>query len=1083
MLWVVSGNDPERLAGELARKINRLRSPFEFEKVLVTSPLKAAHLQEHLAREIGLFSGIKMVPPGNFLWSVLSECFPDAPSNNPLSKIGMSFSLMEDFSRPLAGGPEEVPLPVGLAYPEDTLSRWELASTLAEIFDRILIYRPDWITRWETELSHGDAWGDLWTFLTRKTPSHRASLLGKFSRLVREAPDSLKGKSFLKTPVHVIGHPLLPPSFLDFLKDLSILTDVVIYQWQPTPLYLLPGLKSSSSQGSAVNPLTRALGAQSIRMRDLCFARSDQTEEVFSAPEEKSLLSQIQMEIINDRTGFQSVASEPDDSLHICLARTPIGEVEALYQELVSSFSRDRSLLASDVLVMVSDLDLFAPFIDAVFQEKNSGGGSIPYRIVGRGREDSFQYIENCSKVARGKCSASEVMALLDHRHSMERFGLDHQEVEIIERWVSRLPVWWGISPEMRESFGSPEPDLNTFSWGIERLLLSFPFTNSSSVGNMIPFDAGDLWEVAPILERFQGFLRLLLDLRSRLPDEASGSFWGETVSWMAGHLFSENFSTQEPDIYSSMISFSRLLAPVNNEDEVRRMSSIRIPFEGFLQMLKNQLGLSRGESSGSGAHGVTFAPIVSARGIPSRVIALMGMSSDLYTMKERMVSYDPLMIAPRAGDHSRREDDQGIFLEALLSCKDSIFISYSGSGQESPGEILPSAPLSYLIDLVQTINPDWEQTVTTRGFLEGFSVRKKIVKKTEYPLIPVPDNRNEVIPAKFPDEIELEELRSFIRDPSRFFWSIWSGGPIRNTVTNLPSGDPFVPGWIESRILGKKIFSYLDDRGGELPSMDLLTPLGLLPHGSAGGTMFETLSGSISGLWREQNLFLRQYQTSGFSLQDVPIFLIPEKLGQSFSLRGKVNGIVFGGNSDIYHAVFLPYHHSKKDLFSFLVDHLMLSICYEDKNVISTIHSLSSREGESYSFKGDGKRVLHDIFSLFCYGSLVPVPVFLKSSWKYAELWLKFRKKQPGENSPHCFWDDINGADRRKALEKAEEVWISGRNNPDISPEESLLYAGNSPWSREFPGASGGLLVAEKLSLRILAPFIDAMVDKKGKS
>ncbi len=1095
MLWVVSGNDPERLGKELARKIKRLRSPFESEKILVDTSLKSFHLQTLLAKELGIFSGITITPPGNFLWSVLSECFPDAPPNNPLSKISMSFSLMELFSKREESG-NAIRLPDGIPLPGDIPSQWELAITLAEIFDRILIYRPDWILIWEKDQHHQDPWSDLWRSLIQKTPLHRVSLLERFSRLVRASPESLKGKSFLKTPVHVIGHSLLPPSFLDFLKDLSILTDVVLYQWQATPIFLLPGFSDQlpgDAQGAAVNPLTRALGAQFVRMRDLCLSRSGQTEEFFSIPDRETILSKIQSEIINDRSGLDLSDAPLDHSLRIVVSRTPMGEVQALYHEIVLSFRRDSSLMSSDVLVMVSDIELFAPFIDAVFQKKIGEVGEIPYRIVGKGGGgESFKYLENCARVARGKCSASEVMALLDHPYSRERFGLDQEEVERIERWISRLPVWWGISPETREAFGSPEPALNTFFWGVERLLLSFPFAQSAPVEDMMPFDGGDLWEVAPVLEKFQVFIKLVLDLAHRLPDEESGFFWGETASWMAMNLFTDDFGIKEPEIYTALISFSRMLSPVDDENEASRMASLKIPYDGFLRMLEHQMKMAKGDSPGKMGHGVTFAPIVSSRGISSRFLALLGMNSELFTLKDRMVSFDPLMNAPRSGDHSRREDDQGMFLESVLSAKDSLFISYSGTGQEPFDEILPSVPLGHLIDWIRAMKPECENLVKRWSLVEGFSQKKESVQNTGFPSIPLPDDLSEDIPACCPMEIELDDLKGFFRNPARFFWSSWGGGALKNTLSSLASNDPFVPGLMESRFLGKTIFSYLNEHDGEIPPKCFLTPFGFLPHGSASGSVFESLSSSVFRLWKEKDFLFSQYPGSEIPLHELSLSSIPEMIGQTFRFHGSLDGQVFLKGNDVHHVMFFPYYHSKRDILSLWVDHLLLSLCFQDKIVVSTIYSLSGSGSESYCVKGGAKRALQDLFAIFCYGEIFPVPIFLKSSWEYADCWKKFRKKEAKPKSgkvssdfsfdPRFPWGDPNGADRRKALEKAEKIWISQQKTPDISPEEMILYAKASPWTR-LPGSDPEqLLPSEKMALRVFSPILGSVVDEKKK-
>ncbi|MDA8060170.1 MAG: hypothetical protein M0Z37_07475 [Nitrospiraceae bacterium] len=66
--------------------------------------------------------------------------------------------------------------------------------------------------------------------------------------------------------------------------------------------------------------------------------------------------------------------------------------------------------------------------------------------------------------------------------------------------------------------------------------------------------------------------------------------------------------------------------------------------------------------------------------------------------------------------------------------------------------------------------------------------------------------------------------------------------------------------------------------------------------------------------------------------------------------------------------------------------------------------------------------------------------------------------------------------------MEKAEKIWISQQKTPDISPEEMILYAKASPWTR-LPGSDPEqLLPSEKMALRVFSPILGSVVDEKKK-
>src|SRR5690606_184734 len=56
-----------------------------------------------------------------------------------------------------------------------------------------------------------------------------------------------------------------------------------------------------------------------------------------------------------------------------------------------------------------------------------------------------------------------------------------------------------------------------------------------------------------------------------------------------------------------------------------------------------------------------------------------------------------------RPGDRSRRDDDRYLFLEALLSARDALYLSWVGRDIRNNSELPPSVLLSQVMDLVDT--------------------------------------------------------------------------------------------------------------------------------------------------------------------------------------------------------------------------------------------------------------------------------------------------------------------------------------------------------------------------------------------
>ncbi|NDC60801.1 MAG: hypothetical protein EBZ60_02100 [Betaproteobacteria bacterium] len=98
---------------------------------------------------------------------------------------------------------------------------------------------------------------------------------------------------------------------------------------------------------------------------------------------------------------------------------------------------------------------------------------------------------------------------------------------------------------------------------------------------------------------------------------------------------------------------------------------------------------------------GVQFATLMPMRAIPFKRVCLLGMNDADYPRAPAPRDFD-LMSHPslgRAGDRARREDDRYLFLEALLSARERLHISWQGRRASDHAELPPSVLVAQLLD------------------------------------------------------------------------------------------------------------------------------------------------------------------------------------------------------------------------------------------------------------------------------------------------------------------------------------------------------------------------------------------------
>jgi exodeoxyribonuclease V gamma subunit len=121
---------------------------------------------------------------------------------------------------------------------------------------------------------------------------------------------------------------------------------------------------------------------------------------------------------------------------------------------------------------------------------------------------------------------------------------------------------------------------------------------------------------------------------------------------------------------------------------------------------------------------GVQFATLMPMRSVPFRVVALLGMNDGDYPRVQAPRDFD-LMAQPawrRMGDRSRRDDDRYLFLEALLSARERLYISWQAWRTHDHQPLPPSVLVGQLRDHMRQT---WDSEAPIQSMpLQAFSPR-----------------------------------------------------------------------------------------------------------------------------------------------------------------------------------------------------------------------------------------------------------------------------------------------------------------------------------------------------------------------
>jgi exodeoxyribonuclease V gamma subunit len=911
----------------------------------------------------------------------------------------------------------------------------------------------------------------------------------------------------------IFGVSALPPYYLDLFAGLARRCQVNLFLLQPSLEYW--GDITSPREGERIlarqhrsdteafqlhlesgNRLLASMGYLGRDFLKLLLDVGDWvTDESFTAPGEDTLLHCIQSDILHLKDRGREEASEPmppvdgpapetgapdsdpalrkpvapnDDSIQVHSCHSPLREMEVLHDQMLDWFQRDPSLAPRDIVVMTPDIEIYTPFVQAVFGSPEDESCAIPFSVADRGARRQSQIIATFLQLLGlpdTRFGAATVLGLLETPAVRERFGLSELDLGTIREWIEGTNIRWGIDAAHRARLGLPELAGNTWRDGLDRLLLGYAMAGRDGrlLEGILPFD--DLEGEAIVLGHFAEFIERLFALVETLGQARRLDEWAAALREVADQFFqpSEESAVELQTLRDALAALRRQHALSGFHGPL----ALAAVLERLAPALEEDL-----QHSGFLSGGVTFCGLKPMRSIPFKIVCLVGMNDGAFPRPTQHLSFDLMAKAPRLGDRSTREDDRYLFLETLLSARQRLYLSYVGQSVRDNSEAPPSVLVSELLDYVEqgfelarpltarepeesvqpsTLNVERSKLsvegsirthLLTRHRLQAFSeeyfkpgsrlfsysrenclasdsVRRARANPPPFLIRPLSEPGPEF------RRVTLDELTAFFANPTKFLLNRRLNIFLPEEAGELDEREPFVLDALDRYQLKQDLLRRAVAGESLTESRALAAGAGQLPLGAVGHTDYGRTAAKVER-------FVERLRAQ-LPAQAIPPLDLELVLGE-FRVTGRIAGRNATGPL-LYRCANLK----PKDILRAWLLHLAVHAAQPAGATTTLVGEDGLRE---YSTPPDAQALLKALLDLYWQGLSAPLKFFPNTALAFAEADAKGRQKKPSKAS-------------KPPLEKAREAWEGSEyNQRDGEQEEAhiaLCFRDADPLDEEF--------------------------------
>ncbi len=726
LFCIHSSNRLELLFSQFKKSFLSGSGPFTERLVVVASPVMRSWLLREMAKDpdLSIAMGIEVIYLNQALGR-LGKLFDSDDRERRVvpSRMEMAFAIESEVKIILAEEKSELWSPLALylkggAGQKESKRLAALSEELAKYFLQYGIYASQMLDDW----SRGPV-SNWQQALYQRIMKRYSSWTQPYLEL-----STIAGLPSQKRDlqVHIFGLNFLSKLHHEFLKKVSKTHPVSYYLLSPCEMFW--GDIASDTELAAIRKQWRRQGVTQKNQEELDYYLMDRNvllanlsrlgrkmllqieddmafeESHYEEPQGKTLLSSVQRDMLQltNRTGKISMQ---DVSIQVHRAPSFFRETEVVYQTILNLIDT-KGLSPSEIIVMAPDIRLYAPYIKTVFAGPGNPLETVIFDLRLSSESSPAAAFTTLLSLADSRFEVSKLLQFFEAEEVMRRSGISEENICLLKGWILDAGIRWGKNAEHRSELIERDCGIaeglsqGTWETGIRRILLGMIMSlgdGEEPALDFLPASNASLTD----MDFLEKILRLIRSLREDLRpmtnnQELTLPEWSSYLRCLYDEYFavdrSDDRALEEEE--GLFVIFDRFCkAGSHFSGKKFSWQSIR----HHLNKIFQQPAMTASERSLSA---VKFCSMLPMRAIPAKAIFLIGMDEDSFPKNDRLSPLDMSRAHPHADYCPTSIDfDRTLFLEALLSARKNLIITYTDEKGEKGPSLLVGELMDYLDD------------------------------------------------------------------------------------------------------------------------------------------------------------------------------------------------------------------------------------------------------------------------------------------------------------------------------------------------------------------------------------------------
>ncbi|WP_284443115.1 exodeoxyribonuclease V subunit gamma [Buchnera aphidicola] len=682
-----------------------LSNIFEKEIFIYDNKVLFQYLNIFLAEKVGISANFKLYHPKDFIWKLFQIILSKKELKNTFTHSIMIWKIMNIL--------DKRKFFENYNKKKDKIQNFKFSFLMANIFEKYIFYRPNWINDWEKKnqstINPSEQWQiKLWMEIIDNTKKlnqcthHFSNLFYDLQKLIKEK--KIK-KTHLPNRCFIISSFSLNPSYIKIFKKISIYMNIYflyITPYKNNTFNLIQTNKIDSYEKiEKKNTLSNSLitlWGQYEKIYSLYIIESQEIKIInyFKKNKNSNLLNNIKNDFFqSSKLRKKRFLKATDNSVSINICFDKKNEIEILYEKLLIFFHENSSIEPGDIVVTSFLLDDYISHINAIFTSVDKKK-QIPFFIskkFSKKTEITLSYFKKILNLSNSRFENEEILELLDVPEIAKKFNFSEEEIKILYAWIEEANIRWAVDCKHKDYLSFPKNKQNTWFYGIEKLLLSYAMNDKETIWNNILSCSVINGSRAELIGKLIIFINTLKKWQKKLSKSQHLTYWYSLSEKLISDFFFCSKKIEKP-IQMIQKNWMKMIndSLISNYSQKISINILKKNFFYKYYYTNNEIFLP-------GV--VNFCHPASVCYIPFKIICIIGADHSSIPKTNYLDNFNLLKKYPLIGDIDVYQKYCYLFAQSISCAEKYFYISYIGYSVKDKSKRYPSVLIDQLLNYI----------------------------------------------------------------------------------------------------------------------------------------------------------------------------------------------------------------------------------------------------------------------------------------------------------------------------------------------------------------------------------------------